>query len=60
MDYVIEDKNMSEWRQICKAFAKRIGATLLFVNDTGMGIEDQNGNLRHIYIDELMEMLDRR
>ena len=57
MMYVIEEKDMSEWEQICKALAKKIGATLLFVNDTGMGIEDANGNLRHIYIDELMDML---
>lgn len=57
MIYKIDENNMGEWKAICKEFAKKTNSTLLFVNDTSLGIEDENGNLRHIYIDELLEML---
>ena len=53
----IAENNMSEWKSICKAFAKREHAELLFVNDTSMGLEYPNGEMRHIYIDELVDIL---
>ena len=57
MIYTIQDKYMSEWKTICKAFAKKVGAELVFVNDTGMGLMFPNGDMQHIYIDEMMDML---
>ena len=53
--YYVDD--LSEWKAICKAYAKREHAELLFVNDTGMGVEYPNGEMRHIYIDELIDIL---
>lgn len=50
---------MPEWRAICRAFAKRENAKLVFVNETSMGLEYPDGVLRHIYIDELQEILEK-
>lgn len=48
---------MADWNAICKAFAKREGATLLFTNENSMGLEYPNGTFRHIYIEELANIL---
>ena len=48
---------MSEWKAICRAFAKKQGAKLVFVNENSMGLEYPDGVLQHIYIDELLEYL---
>lgn len=50
-------KQMSEWRAICQAFAKRFGYKLLFVNESSCGVELQDGSFKHIYIDEMADML---
>ena len=50
------DKQMPEWKIICKAWAKKHNAELIFVNNQSFGVEI-NGQLRHIYIDELAEMV---
>lgn len=55
----MSEKQMPEWRAICRAFAKRENAKLLFVNETSMGIEYQNGTMRHISIEELLEILSK-
>lgn len=52
-----EDKNYLEWHQVCEAFCKKIGAELLFVNSDSFGYEDKNGNLIHMYADELEQYL---
>ena len=51
--YAVNKNQIEEWRQICRAFAKREGAKLLFVNEQSMGLEYPNGTHKHIYIDEL-------
>ena len=52
-----EDNAYLEWYQICEAFCKKIGAELLFVNSDSFGYKDKNGNLIHIYADELEQYL---
>lgn len=51
--YTVSKSQMEDWRQICRAFAKREGAKLLFVNEQSMGLEYPDGTHKHIYIDEL-------
>jgi len=51
------DKYMAEWESICQAFCKKIGAKLLFVNINNFGYEDKDGNLVHMYADELEQYL---
>lgn len=46
----------TEWKEVCKAFCRKIGAELLFVNDDSFGYE-KDGQLIHLYVDELMEIL---
>ena len=58
MIYTIDDSQMADWKDICKAFARREHAELVFVNNTGMGIEYPNGTMRHIYVDELYQILE--
>lgn len=53
----LDDSQMGEWTQICRAYARKIGAELIFVNNTSMGIQTKEGELRHIYIDELYDIL---
>jgi hypothetical protein len=50
---------MDDWKQICKAFAKKINASLVFVNETSCGVQYQNGSFGHIYIDEMVEYLQQ-
>ena len=52
-----DDAYMEEWRSICEAFCKKIGAKLLFVNTDNFGYEDKNGNLVHMYADELEQFI---
>ena len=54
--YSMED-NMGDWKQICRAYCRKIGAELLFVNETSFGYEDKNGQMVHMYVDELMDAL---
>ena len=51
MDY------MGEVRSIAKAYCDLIKATLLFVNIDSFGLCTNNGEMQHIYFDELVEIL---
>ena len=55
----ISSRQMSEWTEICKAFAKREKANLLFVNDTSCGIEYSNGEFAHLTVEGMVEYLSR-
>ena len=55
--YTVSAEQMKEWEAICRAFAKKQGAKLVFVNENSMGLEYPDGVLQHIYIDELVEYL---
>lgn len=57
--YYVEDKHMQEWEQICKAYAKMVGAELLFVNSTSCGLAYKDGRLEHLYIDEMVDVLNK-
>ena len=54
---ITESTNDKDWVDVCKAFCNKIGAELLFVNDSDFGYEDKNGNLVHMYADELEDYL---
>ena len=59
MDFVmyVPDAEMDSWKQICKAYADKVGADLLFVNNTSCGLAWDDGRLQHLYIDEMTEIL---
>lgn len=57
--YTIPETQMDIWEQICKAFAKRYNAKLLFVNDCSCGIMYDNGSFAHVYVDEMIEILKK-
>ena len=48
-----------EWYEVCKAFAEKENAKLLFVNDNSCGIETKNGKLCHIYAEEMLGILEQ-
>lgn len=48
---------MEDWKMICEAFAKKFGYKLIFVNETSCGVQLKNGSFKHIYIDEMVEIL---
>lgn len=52
-----DDSYMKEWRSICEAFCKKIGAELLFVNTDNFGYTDKDGNNVHMYADELEQFI---
>lgn len=52
-----DEQYLKEWTEICEAFCKKIGAKLLFVNLDNFGYEDKDGNLVHMYADELEQYL---
>ena len=55
--YSVSDNQMNEWIEICRAFAKKFGAKLLFVNEVSCGLEFKDGTFKHIYIDEMEDYL---
>ncbi len=55
--YAMSPIQMTEWKKICQAYADKVGAELVFVNETSFGIQYSDGSLAHIYIDELADML---
>ena len=56
-DYVVNDRQMKYWESVCKAYAKKVDAELIFVNETSCGLQYKDGSFAHIYIEELAEML---
>lgn len=52
-----ERKYLTEWTGICQAYCDKVGAELLFVNQGDFGCMMSNGELRHIYADELALIL---
>lgn len=52
-----DEKYMAEWTQICAAYCKKVNAELLFVNISSFGVQYPDGTLRHIYADELAQIL---
>lgn len=52
-----DEKYMQEWREVCQEFCNKIGAELLFVNSDNFGYETKDGQLVHMYADELAEYL---
>lgn len=55
----VSKSQMNDWEEICRAFAKKIGAKLVFVNSTSCGIELPDGSFKHIYIDEMQDYLSK-
>lgn len=51
--------NMDEWKWICRVFCRKHNAKLLFVKEDSFGMEMEDGSLHHIYMDELVEILER-
>ena len=54
----MSEEQMPDWTEICNAFAKKMDAELLFVNNTSCGLQYPDGSLHHIYVDEMMEILE--
>ena len=52
-----ESTDNAEWIYVCRAFCRKIGAKLLFVNDDNFGYETKDGQLVHMYADELEQYL---
>lgn len=57
MRYFVPKSKMSEWKEICRVFAKSLGAKLVFVNDTSCGVEFADGTFKHILVDEMQDYL---
>ena len=55
----VSKSQMKDWEEICRAFAKKVGAKLVFVNSTSCGIELSDGSFKHIYIDEMQDYLSK-
>lgn len=55
--YCVDDSQMNEWKKICKAFANKVGAKLLFVNECSCGLEFPDGTMKHVYLDEMIDYL---
>lgn len=54
---VTEATSNAEWEAICKTFCEKIGAELLFVNDDNFGYQTKDGQLVHMYANELEQYL---
>ena len=55
----IAEDQMNEWKAICEAFAKKVGAKLVFVNETGCGLEYPDGTHCHTSIEEMQRFLEK-
>ena len=56
---MVSEKYMAEWGAICRAYCEKVNARLLFVNVSSFGAAFPDGTFRHIYADELVELLSR-
>lgn len=59
-EQITESTDNEEWKAICKEFCKQIGAELLFVNNDNFGYMDKDGNMIHMYADELEQYLKNK
>lgn len=57
--YCVPENQMPEWIRICEAFANKVGAKLLFVNDTSCGVQFPDGSFSHMYIEDIQYYLNR-
>lgn len=55
--WYVKQTDMAEWKAICRVWCRKNHAELLFVNSESFGCEMPDGTLRHIYIDELLNLL---
>ena len=53
----VSEAQMTDWKAICHAYAKKIGAEVVFVNNYSCGLELSNGQFAHIYIEDMVERL---
>lgn len=51
------EKYMEEWTQICGSYCKKADVELLFVNIDNFGVQYRDGTVRHIYAEELAQIL---
>lgn len=58
--YAVNENEMDDWKMICREWCEQNNAKLLFVNSSSFGCEFPDGSFRHIYIDELAEMLEAK
>ena len=54
----MQPSQMNEWNDICKAFADKENAKLIFVNETGCGLEYPDGTLCHLSIEDMQNYLE--
>ena len=54
----LQPHQMGEWNDICKAFAEKENAKLIFVNETGCGLEYPDGSLWHPSVEDMMNRLE--
>ena len=52
----VDEKDMGEWKKICKAYCKENKLELLFVDPYSFGAEAQDGTLMHITIEDLVDV----
>ena len=57
--YVMSKAQMQDWRDICKAYADKHNAKLLWVNDTSCGVEYKNGQFHHILVQDMINILSQ-
>ena len=55
--YYVPKTQMDDWKQIARTYARKVGAELLFVNDTSFGIEYPDGQMQHIRVEDLADLL---
>ena len=58
-NYVMSASQMADWKQICRVFAKKHNAKVVFVDNSSCGLENKDGSFSHIYIDEMLDILKR-
>ena len=57
MAYAMNENQMSDWKKICQAYAKKQNAKLLFVNNSSCGLEYPDGSFSHVTVDDMLSEL---
>ena len=55
--YTMAPSQMFKWKEICSAFAEKLHAKLLFVNETSCGLQHEDGTFSHVSVEDMMEYL---
>lgn len=55
--YTLKPNQMKDWKEIANAYAAKVNAELLWVNETSFGLQYPDGTMQHLGVEDLIDIL---